>query len=145
MSTSPSHKSDVEDANQQQQPVSPQVQENGAPSLPAGAVYEEDHPRAEQQGKQPHELLIDEYLADDAHGPVEPRLRAARAQVEIGRTPELEVNGVHQQYAQHRHPAYQVQAGYARGLANGTGISGLGRRCHRLNSLSRTVPCHNVP
>ena len=41
---------------------------------PACAVDEEDHPRAEQQGKQPHELLVDEDLAEDANSPVERRL-----------------------------------------------------------------------
>ena len=101
-------------------------------SYPAGTVDEENHPRAEQQRKQARELLVDGDLAEDADRSVEPCLRAARAQVEIGRTAELEVNSVHQQNAEHRNLACQVEADYALGLANGTWINGLGMCCQQV-------------
>ena len=92
--------------------------------LPAGAIDEEDHPRTEQQREQPHELLVDEDLAGDADCPVEPRLGAARVEVEVGPTAEPEVDGVHQQDAEHRNTAHEVEAGYAPGLADGAGAGG---------------------
>ena len=138
ISTSPSQSKKWRDADQEQQRVSPQVQQDCASSFPADAVDEENHARAEQQRKQSYELLVDEDFAEDAYSPVKPRLRAARAQVEIGPVAELEGNGVHQQNAEHRNPAYQVEAGYPPGLANGAGISGLGMCRHQVVFLERT-------
>ena len=125
---------EVEDADQQQQRVSPQVQQDCAPSSCAGAVDEENHARAEQHRKQPHELLVDEDFAEDADGPVKPCLGAARAQVVIVAGAELEGYGVHEEDAEHRDPSNQVEADDALGLLNGAGI-GRGNRCQGWNSL----------
>ena len=99
------------------------------PSVLGDLPDEKNHPGSEQQREQPHELLVDEDLAEDADRPVEPRLRAAGAQVEVGSGAELERHGVHQQNTEHRNPSYQVEAGYARGLADGAGVRALSLRC----------------
>ena len=84
--------------------------------LGGGAVYEEYHSRAEEQREEPHELLVDENLTEDAHRPVEPGLGAARAHVQVWWQTEFERYGVHQQNSEHGDAAYEVEAGYSCGF-----------------------------
>ncbi len=112
----------VQQANSKQQNVAPEVQPNSQPAASVCAFDEEHDPGAEQQGEEPHELLIDEDFAEDAYGPVQPGLGASGAEVPVGHMPELEADGVHQEYAQHGDTANEVKAGYPGGFRHRAGV-----------------------
>ena len=113
----------MQDADGQQQGVAPKVQQDRTPVLGLGPFDEEQDAGPKEEGEEPHELLVDEDLTEDAHQPVQPGFRASRAEVQVGNQSELEGNGVHQQDAQHRRAPDEIEAGYSRRFRDGAGIS----------------------
>ena len=53
----------MEEAYQEEEGVSPEVEHDGASSPGGGAVYEEYHSGAEEHGEEAHEFLVDEDFA----------------------------------------------------------------------------------
>ena len=125
----------MQNADNEEEAVAPEIQGNCSPSPYGGTVDEENHARAEEQREQPHELLVDEDFAEYSDRPVKPGLRTARTQIQIFGQSEPEGYGIHQQYAEHSDAANQIKAGYAGGLANRTGFVWL-RLDYHLKSLA---------
>ena len=103
----------VEESDSQQQQVAPQAQHCRSALLLRGPVAEQGDTSAEQQREEPHELLVDEYLAESAYEPVQPGLRTARREVEVRTRTETVGDYVHYRYCQYRDSPDHVQVGVA--------------------------------
>jgi len=76
-------------------------------------IHQQQHRRAEQQGKQPAHLAVDQHEGQEPRGAVCQCLTAPGVGIEIGGFGHGEGNDVHQQYAHHREAARHIHGAVA--------------------------------
>ena len=101
----------MHETDPEQEGVAPQAEPVRPATFGRSPVGEDDDARAEQHREHRHRLLIDEYLTEDPHNPVEGGVGAGVVEVEVRRLWQTERHGVHHEDAERGDATNGVEIG----------------------------------